>query len=54
MPNNSKPSPASEFLFDEFKKSVKYLTWSKSEQLRNTAFIRFKQKLIELESKKGC
>lgn len=47
-PNGITLSEISIYSFNEFKKSIEYLTWSKGMQAQNTAYIRLKQRLNEL------
>lgn len=51
------PTPSvterSQFLFEEFKKSIEYLTWSKAQQLERTSYIRLNQRIQELKESKN-
>lgn len=44
-PNGKQPTDEQRYLFDQFVKTVEYLTWSKAKQMENTAYIRLKQKI---------
>lgn len=52
-PTTSVVSEHSKFMFDEFKKSIEYLTWSKAQQLERTSYIRLKQRIEELTASKN-
>ena len=41
------------FLFKEFVQGIAYISWSKAKQRENTAFIRLKQRMKELEHYQG-
>lgn len=45
LPNGKQPTDEQRYLFDQFVKTVEYLTWSKAKQMENTAYIRLKQKI---------
>ncbi len=47
-PLNNNPSQESLFMFNQFKKSIEFLTWSKGKQREKTAYIRLKQRIEEL------
>lgn len=45
LPNKKQPTEEQSYLFDQFVKTIEYLTWSKAKQMENTAYIRLKQKI---------
>ena len=45
MPDEKEPTMEQRYLFDQFIKTVEYLSWSTAKQMENTAYIRLKQKL---------
>ena len=50
-PMGMDPSLDAKFLFKQFKDSIEYLTWSNAKQRENTAYIRLKQRIRELDAK---
>ena len=49
LPLGQNPTQLGEFMFKEFKKTIEYISWSKAQQRERTAYIRLKQRLLELD-----
>lgn len=45
FPNGKEATDEQRYLFDQFVKTIEYLTWSKAKQMENTAYIRLRQKI---------
>ena len=50
-PNGLEANEYQKFIFDEFRKSIEYLTWTTSKQYEYVAYVRLKQKIEKLKSK---
>lgn len=48
----SKNDDYQKFIFNEFRQNIKYLTWTKAQQVQYTSFIKLKQKIEFLKQDK--
>lgn len=49
-PAGRPPSDRGKILYEEFVKTIEYISWNVAEQHQNTAYVRLKQKLEELKN----